>query len=81
MHNVSNIFLNVSILKEPVFLELYADDLDHTHMDFVRKVALENNRYALLKIKLACTFNVVSDVSYYENLIAKKEEINPSRLV
>ena len=78
MHNVSNIFLNVSILKEPVFLELYADDLDHTHMDFVRKVALENNRYALLKIKLACTFNVISD---YENLIAKKEEINPSRLV
>ena len=78
MHNVSNIFLNVSILKEPVFLELYADDLDHTHMDFVRKVALENNRYALLKIKLACTFNVTFD---YENLIAKKEEINPSRLV
>ena len=78
MHNVSNIFLNVSILKESVFLELYADELDHTHMDFVRKVALENNRYALLKIKLACTFNVISD---YENLIAKKEEINPSRLV
>ena len=78
MHNVSNIFLNVSILKESVFLELYAGDLDHTHMDFVRKVALENNRYALLKIKLACTFNVISD---YENLIAKKEEINPSRLV
>ena len=37
-------FLNVSILKELVFLELYADDLDHTHVDFLRKVALENNK-------------------------------------